>query len=110
MNPFIKPDEFTRRQFLSNAARTYLGVHLFPMVGVGIAEAAPVQIAAVAPVQIAAAAPDHCGGGVRAVAPNDSQIVPFTGDSAAHEINSTSERNSYMRFLSKFKSAKVCSF
>ena len=48
MNPFIKPDEFTRRQFLSNAARTYLGVHLFPMVGVGIAEAAPASAAQVA--------------------------------------------------------------
>jgi hypothetical protein len=74
-----------------------------------------VQITAVAPVQIAAAAPDLAPVGialapVRAVAPNDSQIVPFTGDSAAHEINSTSERNSYMRFLNKFKSAKVCSF
>jgi len=48
MNPFSKPDEFTRRQFLSNAARTYLGVHLFPMVGVGIAEAAPASAAQVA--------------------------------------------------------------
>jgi hypothetical protein len=48
MNPFHKPDEFTRRQFLSNAARTYLGVHLFPMLGASIAEAAPATAADVA--------------------------------------------------------------
>jgi hypothetical protein len=48
MNPFLKPDEFTRRQFLSNAARTYLGVHLFPMFGASIAEAAPATAADVA--------------------------------------------------------------
>jgi uncharacterized protein (DUF1501 family) len=48
MNPFSKPDEFTRRQFLANAARAYLGVHLFPMFGASIAEAAPASAAQVA--------------------------------------------------------------
>lgn len=40
MNPFLKADELTRRQFVSNAARAYLGVHLFPMLGGSIASAA----------------------------------------------------------------------
>lgn len=37
---FNKADEPTRRQFMLNAARTYLGVHLFPMLGPTIASAA----------------------------------------------------------------------
>lgn len=41
MNPFLKADELTRRQFVSNAARAYLGVHLFPMLGNTLASAAP---------------------------------------------------------------------
>lgn len=41
MNPFNKADELTRRQFASNAARAYLGVHLFPMLGGSLASAAP---------------------------------------------------------------------
>jgi Protein of unknown function (DUF1501) len=41
MNPFLKADELTRRQFVSNAARAYLGVHLFPMLGSSLASAAP---------------------------------------------------------------------
>ena len=41
MNPFLKADELTRRQFVSNAARAYLGVHLFPMLGGSLASAAP---------------------------------------------------------------------
>jgi len=41
MNPFNKADELTRRQFASNAARAYLGVHLFPMLGGTLASAAP---------------------------------------------------------------------
>jgi hypothetical protein len=41
MNPFLKTDELTRRQFVSNAARAYLGVHLFPMLGSTLASAAP---------------------------------------------------------------------
>lgn len=40
-NFLIKADEPTRRQFMVNAARTYLGVHLFPMLGSSIASAAP---------------------------------------------------------------------
>lgn len=40
MNSFLKADELTRRQFLSNAARAYLGVHLFPMLGSTVASAA----------------------------------------------------------------------
>ncbi len=40
MNPFPKADELTRRQFVSNAARAYLGVHLFPMLGGTLASAA----------------------------------------------------------------------
>lgn len=43
MNPFPKADELTRRQFVSNAARAYLGVHLFPMLGGTLASAAPTQ-------------------------------------------------------------------
>lgn len=39
--PFLKADEIARRTFLSNAARTLLGVHLFPMLGPSIAGAAP---------------------------------------------------------------------
>lgn len=43
MDPFnsSKHDELTRRQFVSNAAKAYLGVHLFPMLGSSIATAAP---------------------------------------------------------------------
>lgn len=43
MNPFnsSKHDELTRRQFASNAARAYLGVHLLPMLGSSVASAAP---------------------------------------------------------------------
>jgi Protein of unknown function (DUF1501) len=41
MNDFTNPDEISRRSFLSNAARTLLGVHLFPMMGTQLAEAAP---------------------------------------------------------------------
>ncbi len=43
MNPFLKADELTRRQFVSNAARAYLGVHLFPMLGSTLASAAPTE-------------------------------------------------------------------
>lgn len=39
--PFLHADELTRRCFMSNAARTLLGVHLFPMFGSSIAGAAP---------------------------------------------------------------------
>lgn len=46
MNPFLKADELTRRQFVSNAARAYLGVHLFPMLGGTLASAAPEKSAA----------------------------------------------------------------
>jgi len=41
MNPFNKADELTRRHFMANAARAYLGVHLLPMMGSTIATAAP---------------------------------------------------------------------
>jgi uncharacterized protein (DUF1501 family) len=41
MKSFLKADEFTRRQFMSNAARAYLGVNLFPMFGSTLASAAP---------------------------------------------------------------------
>jgi hypothetical protein len=41
MNPFNKADELTRRHFMANAARAYLGVHLLPMMGSTIASAAP---------------------------------------------------------------------
>lgn len=42
MNEFLnKSDEPTRRQFMLNAARAYLGVHLFPMFGSSVASAAP---------------------------------------------------------------------
>lgn len=41
MKDFLnKADEPTRRQFMQNAARAYLGVHLFPMLGSSIASAA----------------------------------------------------------------------
>ncbi|MFD2256979.1 DUF1501 domain-containing protein [Luteolibacter algae] len=41
MKQFLnKADEPTRRQFMLNAARAYLGVHLFPMLGPTIASAA----------------------------------------------------------------------
>lgn len=41
MKQFLnKADEPTRRQFMTNAARAYLGVHLFPMLGPSIASAA----------------------------------------------------------------------
>jgi hypothetical protein len=49
MNPrseFTRHDEFTRRSFMSNAARLYLGVHLFPMLGGSIASAAPSTVGA----------------------------------------------------------------
>ena len=45
MNPYLKTDELTRRQFVSNAARAYLGVHLFPMLGSTLASAAPAAAA-----------------------------------------------------------------
>jgi hypothetical protein len=38
---FRKADELTRRHFMSRAARTFLGVHLFPMLGPSIAAAMP---------------------------------------------------------------------
>lgn len=40
-NPFLRSDELSRRTFMSNAARTLLGVHLAPMFGPSIAGAAP---------------------------------------------------------------------
>jgi hypothetical protein len=40
-NPLPTADEPTRRQFISQAARTLLGVHLLPMFGPTIATAAP---------------------------------------------------------------------
>jgi hypothetical protein len=40
-SPFLSADELTRRSFMSNAARTLLGVHLAPMFGPTIAGAAP---------------------------------------------------------------------
>lgn len=46
MNPFLKADELTRRQFMSNAARAYLGVHLFPMLGSTVASAEALAVAA----------------------------------------------------------------
>jgi hypothetical protein len=39
-NPFMKADELGRRQFLINAARSYLGVSLAPMLGAGLAGSA----------------------------------------------------------------------
>jgi hypothetical protein len=48
MNPFPKADELTRRQFVSNAARAYLGVHLLPMLGGSVASAAPAAAATAA--------------------------------------------------------------
>jgi hypothetical protein len=41
-----RADELTRRQFMLNAARTYLGVHLFPMLGASVASAAPAGVGA----------------------------------------------------------------
>jgi hypothetical protein len=41
-NPFLKSDEVSRRNFMSHAARTLLGVHLLPMFGSTIAGGAPV--------------------------------------------------------------------
>jgi len=42
MKDFLnQADEPTRRQFMQNAARAYLGVHLFPMLGSSVASAAP---------------------------------------------------------------------
>ena len=43
MNHFSsnKPDELSRREFVSNAARLCLGVHLLPMLGSSIASGAP---------------------------------------------------------------------
>jgi hypothetical protein len=38
---FPKSDELTRRHFMASAARTFLGVHLVPMLGPTIAAAAP---------------------------------------------------------------------
>lgn len=46
MSSIFKADELTRRQFMSNAARAYLGVHLFPMLGGSVASAAPAEVAA----------------------------------------------------------------
>ncbi len=40
-DPLLQADELTRRHFMSNAARTLLGVHLFPMLGSSVAGAAP---------------------------------------------------------------------
>jgi hypothetical protein len=45
MSPFHQADELTRRHFMANAARTCLGVHLFPMLGSSIATAAPADAA-----------------------------------------------------------------
>jgi hypothetical protein len=39
-DPLLRADEITRRHFLSGAARTLLGVHLAPMLGPTIADAA----------------------------------------------------------------------
>ncbi len=41
--PFMKADELGRRQFLINAARSYLGVSLAPMLGAGLAGSAFAQ-------------------------------------------------------------------
>ena len=46
--PFLRADEITRRHFITNAARTYLGVHLLPMLGASLASAAPTGAAAAA--------------------------------------------------------------
>ncbi len=50
MNPadLTRHDEFTRRRFMSNAARLYLGVHLLPMFGNSVASAAPAAVGAAA--------------------------------------------------------------
>jgi len=39
MNDHLKLDEFSRRRFISTAARTCLGVHLFPLLGSSVASA-----------------------------------------------------------------------
>jgi hypothetical protein len=44
MKLFPQADELTRRQFVSNAARAYLGVHLFPMLGGSLASASPAAV------------------------------------------------------------------
>lgn len=41
-------NELTRHSFMSNAARSFLGVHLFPMMGASLAEAAPATAAKIA--------------------------------------------------------------
>lgn len=43
-NSFPESEELGRRQFMSNAARTLLGVHLLPMFGPTIAGAAPAAV------------------------------------------------------------------
>ena len=48
MSSIYHTDELTRRQFMTNAARAYLGVHLFPMLGSTIASAAPTSVASAA--------------------------------------------------------------
>ena len=48
MSSIHHADELTRRQFMSNAARAYLGVHLFPMLGGTLASAAPANVASAA--------------------------------------------------------------
>ncbi len=45
MSSIYHVDELTRRQFMTNAARAYLGVHLFPMLGGTLASAAPGNVA-----------------------------------------------------------------
>lgn len=45
MNEHTRADELTRRQFVLTAAKSYLGVHLFPLLGSTIASAAPVGAA-----------------------------------------------------------------
>ena len=45
---FEQQDELSRRRFLSQAARACLGVHVFPMLGATLAEAAPASVAATA--------------------------------------------------------------
>ena len=42
-DPFLRSDELSRRHFLSNAARTLLGVHLVPVFGGSFASAANVR-------------------------------------------------------------------
>ena len=45
MNEFNKLNELSRRGFMANAAKTLLGVHLFPMVGGSVASASPLSSA-----------------------------------------------------------------